>query len=92
MRQRPVGEPAATAALNLGNLESLDRLRRDTPLAPVVRDAKAQKLPFLRTSNGALGLVDSKLGKQKGDAAFFSSSDHFFLGLPRERKVHDWRR
>ena len=40
------------------HLETLQRRRRDVPLAPIVRDAKAQKRSVRRLSHRTLGLVD----------------------------------
>src|SRR5262249_3601479 len=59
-------------------LETLERLRRDLPLAAIVCDTKAQELPFLGSSHGAFRLVDRKpeLGRQEVTHA----GQHAFAG------------
>jgi hypothetical protein len=53
--------PCPACSLPDLHLEVVDRFRRDAPLAPVIRNAEAEKLPLLRARHRALRLVDRQL-------------------------------
>src|SRR5437016_4269138 len=53
--------PCSTRQLPDPHPELVEGLRRDAPLAPVVRDAEAEEFPLFRAPHRALRLVDLQL-------------------------------